>query len=287
MQTNKNIYILLFTLIGITTFAQQLNTIYTDKFSLDTSLLTSNSSKDILENTDTRTYIITKENIVQLNRTLQINDTITYPSLTRDYRKLGYNTAIVFGTTIVAYGVLWLLPESFTQWDKEEMKKNGIGAKWKENVKAGPVVDEDNFFLNYVMHPYFGGVYYMTARSNGFNIFESFTYSAIMSTFFWEYGIEAFAEIPSVQDLIVTPVLGSVVGEGFFYAKKSILKNNSKILNSRFLGKTSLFLMDPLNTIMDSFGYKQKVKTQLNVAPVGFNPYTKNATLGLKFSASF
>lgn len=182
---------------------------------------------------------------------------------------------------------LWLLPESFTQWDKEEMKKNGIGAKWKENVKAGPVVDEDNFFLNYVMHPYFGGVYYMTARSNGFNIFESFTYSAIMSTFFWEYGIEAFAEIPSVQDLIVTPVLGSVVGEGFFYAKKSILKNNSKILNSRFLGKTSLFLMDPLNTIMDSFGYKQKVKTQLNVAPVGFNPYTKNATLGLKFSASF
>jgi len=288
MQTNKNIYILLFTLIGITTFAQQLNTIYTDKFSLDTSLVTFNSNKDILENLDTKTYIITKENIVLLHATLQINDTIVaYPSLTRDYRKLGYNTSLVLGTTIVAYGVLWSLPESFTQWDKEEMKKNGFGAKWKENVKAGPVIDEDNFFLNYVMHPYFGGVYYMTARSNGFNIFESFTYSAIMSTFFWEYGIEAFAEIPSVQDLIVTPVLGSVVGEGFFYAKKSILKNNSKILNSRFLGKTSLFLMDPLNTIMDSFGYKQKVKTQLNVAPVGFNPYTKNATLGLKFSASF
>lgn len=87
MQTNKNIYILLFTLIGITTFAQQLNTIYTDKFSLDTSSLTSNYNKDILENTDTRTYIITKENIVQQNRTLQTNDSITYPSLTRDYIK--------------------------------------------------------------------------------------------------------------------------------------------------------------------------------------------------------
>ena len=167
------------------------------------------------------------------------------------------------------------------------MKKNGITTKWKENVKAGPVIDDDNFFLNYAMHPYFGGVYYMTARSNGFTILESFAYSAIMSTFFWEYGVEAFAEIPSVQDLIVTPVLGSVVGEGFFYAKKSILKNDSKVLNSKFLGKTSLLLMDPLNTIMDSFGYKQKVKTQLNVAPVGFNPYTKSATLGLSFSASF
>ena len=76
MQTNKNIYILFFTLIGISTFAQQLNTFYTDKFSLDTSLVTFNSNKDILENLDTKTYIITKENIGLLNATLQINDTI-------------------------------------------------------------------------------------------------------------------------------------------------------------------------------------------------------------------
>ncbi|WP_348797312.1 DUF3943 domain-containing protein [Flavobacterium adhaerens] len=279
----KNIYSLLFTFLGMTLFAQQLKINNNDQFLLDTSSIVFNDNNKTLESTDTSVKIITKEN----DKTLQINDTIVYPPLTRDYRKLGYNTAIVFGTTIVAYGILWSLPESFTQWDKEEMRKNGIGAKWKENVKAGPVIDEDNFFLNYVMHPYFGGVYYMTARSNGFNIFESFTYSAIMSTFFWEYGVEAFAEVPSVQDLIVTPVLGSVVGEGFFYAKKTILKNNSKVLNSRFLGKTSLFLMDPLNTILDGCGYKQKVKTQLNIAPVGFNPYTKSTTLGVSFSASF
>lgn len=279
----KNIYSLLFTFLGMTLFAQQLKINNNDQFLLDTSSIVFNDNNKTLESTDTSVKIITKEN----DKTLQINDTIVYPPLTRDYRKLGYNTAIVFGTTIVAYGILWSLPESFTQWDKEEMRKNGIGVKWKENVKAGPVIDEDNFFLNYVMHPYFGGVYYMTARSNGFNIFESFTYSAIMSTFFWEYGVEAFAEVPSVQDLIVTPVLGSVVGEGFFYAKKTILKNNSKVLNSRFLGKTSLFLMDPLNTILDGCGYKQKVKTQLNIAPVGFNPYTKSTTLGVSFSASF
>lgn len=45
--------------------------------------------------------------------------------------------------------------------------------------------------------------------------------------------------------------------------------------------------MDPFNTIMDGFGYKQKVKTQFNVAPVGFNPYNKSTTLGFNFSASF
>lgn len=287
IQTKNNIYSLLFTLIGVATFAQQINTANTNQFSFDNSLLVFNSGSNKLENDRTNSYTFDKEDTFQLNSSFQINDSLVYPPATKDYRKLGYNTAIVFGTTIVAYGILWSLPESFTKWDKEEMKKNGITTKWKENVKAGPVIDEDNFFLNYVMHPYFGGVYYMTARSNGFTILESFAYSAIMSTFFWEYGVEAFAEIPSVQDLIVTPVLGSVVGEGFFYAKKSILKNDSKVLNSRFLGKTSLLLMDPLNTIMDSFGYQQKVKTQLNLAPVGFNPYTKSATLGLSFSASF
>ena len=287
IQTKNNIYSLLFTLIGVATFAQQISNTDTNQFSFDNSLLVFNSNIDKLENDKTKSYTFEKEDSFQLDSSFQINDSLVYPPTTKDYRKLGYNTAIVFGTTIVAYGILWSLPESFTKWDKEEMKKNGITAKWKENVKAGPVIDEDNFFLNYVMHPYFGGVYYMTARSNGFTILESFAYSAIMSTFFWEYGVEAFAEIPSVQDLIVTPVLGSVVGEGFFYAKRSILKNDSKVLNSKFLGKTSLLLMDPLNTIMDSFGYKQKVKTQLNVAPVGFNPYTKSATLGLSFSASF
>ena len=287
MPTKKNIYSLLFTLIGIVTFAQQIQTTNTNQFSFDNSLLVINSGSNKLENDKTNRYTFDKEDSFKLDSSFHINDSLVYPPTTKDYRKLGYNTAIVFGTTIVAYGILWSLPESFTKWDKEEMKKNGITTKWKENVKAGPVIDDDNFFLNYAMHPYFGGVYYMTARSNGFTILESFAYSAIMSTFFWEYGVEAFAEIPSVQDLIVTPVLGSVVGEGFFYAKRSILKNDSKVLNSKFLGKTSLLLMDPLNTIMDSFGYKQKVKTQLNVAPVGFNPYTKSATLGLSFSASF
>lgn len=220
IQTKNNIYSLLFTLIGVATFAQQISNTDTNQFSFDNSLLVFNSNIDKLENDKTKSYTFEKEDSFQLDSSFQINDSLVYPPTTKDYRKLGYNTAIVFGTTIVAYGILWSLPESFTKWDKEEMKKNGITAKWKENVKAGPVIDEDNFFLNYVMHPYFGGVYYMTARSNGFTILESFAYSAIMSTFFWEYGVEAFAEIPSVQDLIVTPVLGSVVGEGFFLCQE-------------------------------------------------------------------
>ncbi|MCI4444033.1 MAG: DUF3943 domain-containing protein [Lentimicrobium sp.] len=218
---------------------------------------------------------------------IQKNDSITYPPKTRDYRRLGYNTSIYVGAAVIGFGVLWLMPESSTHWDKEAMKENGLLWKWKQNVKAGPIWDHDNWVLNYVMHPYCGGIYYMTARSSGFNIVESFTYSVIMSTFFWEYGIEAFAEIPSTQDLIVTPVLGSVVGEGFFYAKKSIVKHDKKVLHSRFLGITTLFLIDPFNTILDGLGYKEKVKTQMTIAPVGFDANSNKTVWGVNFSASF
>lgn len=288
MLINRNFYFLFFTLVTITASAQQFKNSKIDHVSFDKSFSSSNLIIDSINNDLYKIYNLKETNLNQFSKTLNQSDsTSIYPSPTRDFRKLGYNTTVILGSTIVAFGILWTLPESFTKWDKEEMKENGIGAKWKENVKAGPIIDQDNFFLNYIMHPYFGGVYYMTARSNGFTIFESFSYATIMSTFFWEYGVEAFAEIPSVQDLIVTPVLGSMVGEGFFIAKKKILKNDSKILNSGFLGKTTLFLIDPLNTLMDSFGYKQKIETQINVSTSGYNFQSKSTNLVLNFSMRF
>lgn len=245
----------------------------------DSVLVRSNEVKAVFKDT----LAIKKDSIAPLQKNLSIS----YPPIPKDYRRLGYNSALFIGATVIAFGVLWVMPESTTNWDKEEIKEKGLLWKWKENVKAGPVWDEDDWVLNWITHPYSGAVYYMTARSSGFNVFESFTYSAIMSTFFWEYGVEAFAEIPSIQDLVITPVVGSVVGEGFFYAKKSILRNDKRVLKSRFLGTTTLFLIDPFNTILDGCGYKQKVKTQMNIAPVGFNPSSDKMIWGVNFSASF
>ena len=218
---------------------------------------------------------------------LQKKDSLVYPPPYKDWRRLGYDSAMCLGTTVIAFGLLWVMPESVTNWDKETIKEKGVLWKWQENVKAGPVMDQDHWVLNWITHPYFGGIYYITARSSGFTVLESFGYSAIMSTFFWEYGIEAFAEIPSIQDVIITPVVGSVMGEGFFYVKKSIVRHDKKILKSRALGITALFLMDPFNTILDGFGYKEKVKTQMNLAPVGANQFTGSAIWGVQFTARF
>ena len=245
----------------------------------DTTLVSTKETKAIFEDSIHKT--------IPSVTPLQIKDSIAYPPQFKDYRRLGYNSAIYVGTTVIAFGVLWVMPESVTNWDKEEMKEKGILWKWKENVKAGPVWDKDNWVLNWVTHPYCGGIYYMTARSSGFTVLESFGYSAIMSTFFWEYGIEAFAEVPSIQDLVITPVVGAVVGEGFFYAKKSILRHDKKVLKSRFLGLTTLFLMDPFNTVLDGFGFKDKVKTQMYIAPVGLDANSNKTVWGVNFSASF
>lgn len=212
----------------------------------------------------------------------------TYPPAKRDYKRLGLNTSLFMASTVIAFGVLWILPEEVTNWDKEKMKEEGIFYKWEENVKAGPVMDEDDFFLNYVTHPWAGAVYYMTARSSGFKWYDSFAYSFIMSTFFWEYGIEAFAEVPSKQDLIITPVIGSMLGEGCFYAKKEIVKHDRRILKSRVLGITTLFLMDPYNTILDGCGYqsKKKVETSFIVMP-NYNPNTQRTIWSANLTLNF
>jgi len=261
--------------------------------SLDSSDLVSSISSTLVDSTQ----IEIQENKIVLRDSLSLildsippiskQNSLVYPPPYRDWRRLGYTSTMYIGTTVIAFGILWVMPESTTNWDKKQMKEKGMLWKWKENVKAGPVWDKDNWVLNWITHPYCGGIYYMTARTSGFTVVESFAYSTIMSTLFWEYGIESFAEIPSKQDLIITPVIGSVIGEGFFYAKKSILKHDKKVLKSKFLGITSLFLMDPFNTILDGFGYKDRVKTQMNVAPVGVNQFSKAPIWGVSFSARF
>ncbi len=202
----------------------------------------------------------------------------------KDPKRLLYNTGLFLGAAVVTFGVLWVMPESFTNWDKEEMRDYGLVNRWKDNVRAGPVWDEDGIFLNWIMHPWIGGIYYMSARGSGYNKWQSFAYTAIMSTFFWEYGIEAFAEIPSWQDLIITPILGSVLGEQFFRWKGNIIRNEKKLLNSRFLGRTTIFLMDPMNQILDGFGYKtkNKVQTYSMIAPIEYDFISNKTIWGLQ-----
>ncbi|AJR09352.1 hypothetical protein H744_2c2696 [Photobacterium gaetbulicola Gung47] len=167
----------------------------------------------------------------------------------KDWDYLLEQSYTIFGLSVATVGLMTLLPESVTNWDPEDTNLSGLGRKWWDNVKAGPVWDKDDHYLNYIMHPYFGGVYYTAARHSGFNEWESFLYSATMSTFFWEYGVEAFAEVPSIQDIIVTPLFGAAVGEWMFQTEMEITANRGKVMGSKTMGDVSLFLLNPVGHI--------------------------------------
>lgn len=174
--------------------------------------------------------------------------------LTSTDRTLANDTRNLAMGMIGTMGVLWAMPGEVTGWDKQAIRANpdGIFAEYKRNIKAGPVWDKDDAFFNYFAHPAAGAAYYTLSRHNGKSPLESFGYSFAMSTFFWEYGFEAFAEIPSIQDLIITPVIGSLLGEAAFQYEKKIRERGGKVLGSRALGSVALIILNPAGAFSDA-----------------------------------
>lgn len=170
-----------------------------------------------------------------------------------NWKNLWVNTGVLFGAGFVTLGVLELLPESATAWNKAEIHKKPFFDRWWSNVKKGPVWDHDNVVFNYILHPYGGAAYYMSARSQGCNMFQSFLYGLAISTVFWEYGIEAFMEVPSIQDLFITPIGGLLVGETFYRIKRYIVENDYHLFGSPVLGKAAAILVDPVNEVVNLF----------------------------------
>ena len=210
--------------------------------------------------------------------TLNIYDLPYSPTLSvPNWGRLWGNTAVLMAGGITTMVILEALPEESTAWNRAENSKTPLFKRWLRHVKEGPVWDGDKFIFNYVLHPYAGAAYYMSARSCGFNCWGSFLYSFCISTFFWEYGFEAFNEIPSVQDLVITPVVGSLMGEGFYLIKRHIVDNGYRLLGSPVLGYAVAWLCDPVNETIGYFrGYQRSAKRYMKSrrAGEGFSGHT-------------
>lgn len=171
-----------------------------------------------------------------------------------DWKRMWTNTAVLGGAFIGTLVVLECLPEDATSWNRAEIQSVPMFKRWRNHVlREGPAWDHDKAIFNYVLHPYAGAVYFMSARSCGFNFWQSLLYSTCISSIGWEFGIEAFMERPSIQDLFVTPLVGSIIGEGFYRAKRRIAENDYHLLGSKVLGNIVVFLIDPVNEVIDLF----------------------------------
>lgn len=161
------------------------------------------------------------------------------------------NTAVYAGAFIGTLFVLECLPEDATAWNRAELQKDPFYTRWFNNIfKKGPEWDHDKFIFNYVLHPYAGAAYFMAARTCGFNFWQSMLYSACISTIGWEFGIEACMERPSYQDIFITPLVGSIMGEGFYRLKRLIVDRDYYVLGSRTIGHILAFFLDPVNEVV-------------------------------------
>jgi len=126
--------------------------------------------------------------------------------------------------SFVGIGVYALAPSSFTGTTKDGQQYEESWNSFKDAWTKAPVFDSDNPAVNYLGHPYFGALFYLSQRNYGESPLYSFLFSTFMSTAF-EYFIESWDEQPSINDLIITPVVGSILGEGIFRATREMRKD--------------------------------------------------------------
>jgi hypothetical protein len=140
------------------------------------------------------------------------------------------------------------MPTDFSNWNKNFYKD--APTNWKRAFTMPPKIDDDPFLVNYIQHPLGGGIYYNGVRSQGATPLQSAFFSFAESTFF-EYFIESVAERPSIQDLIVTPLGGVIIGE-LEHQATMLMKRNG----FNFVEKVAVFIINPMYVVFN--GYKVK-----------------------------
>ncbi len=164
------------------------------------------------------------------------------------WKKAGRGELLIGGIEVIGMVTLMLMPKEVTKWDPDWIK-----AAEKNLARAfstPPVWDKDDWVLNYIGHPIAGSYYYNAVRSQNATRFQSFLFATVQSCI-WEYVIEGVAERPSIQDLFVTPVVGSLLGEPIHLATMSMRKNGF-----RFFEKVFVLVFNPMFVINNGFGPK-------------------------------
>jgi hypothetical protein len=165
------------------------------------------------------------------------------------------DTLYFIGYQAAAAGViaLWPDPDSEVGFDH-----------WWHNV-THPRWDPDRAVVNYVLHPYWGAAYYTRARERGLDRTQSFWYSVLLSTIF-EYSAEAMVEPVSYQDLVVTPVIGSLLGEFVFAPWRAHIRARPGPLS--ITDHAALVLTDPLGAINSAVGGLLGIEAQVSAGPM-------------------
>lgn len=125
-------------------------------------------------------------------------------------------------------------------------------SQYKETFTKPPVWDRDHWSWNYEVHPIMGSFTYLSYRNKKAYWAEAIAGTALNSLIY-EYIIAGGTQQPSLNDMITTPVLGSLLGEGIYQVKKMMVRD--KRLTT--IEKIILTVTDPFEVMNLGFNYRK------------------------------
>lgn len=190
----------------------------------------------------------TEENAVMYNGSHTANDSYLTQAISPhpDWEGLKQDTRLFLFYQFFVIGALFVMPDDLSGWSEEAKDTWGLQT-YRQNL-SHITWDRDKSWINYILHPYWGGTYYVRARNRGYDQRASMWYSVLLSSLY-EFGSEALFERASAQDLIVTPLGGYFFGEYMMKARAKVQASMAAKATPSFYDKTLMIATDPLGWI--------------------------------------
>lgn len=166
----------------------------------------------------------------------------TVPADSADIAHYGKKKFWQASAEVVGFNLgLWAFDRYVQHGDFAYISWNSI----KENFRHGLIWDNDKLGTNMFLHPYTGNLYFNSARSSGFNFWQSSLF-AIAGSAMWEFFMEC--EYPSTNDIIATPIGGTAIGEVTYRMSDLLLDDRSRGWH-RFGREAGVFIIDPMRSL--------------------------------------
>jgi hypothetical protein len=206
--------------------------------------------------------ILTAQGQININ-----SDSVSIKKNTNYLLVIPENRIKAAGSAIATNMAVWSFDRFITNEPYARINFNTI----KNNFKTGFVWDNDKFITNLFAHPYHGGLYFNSARSNGMSFWQSAPFAA-GGSLMWEYFMEK--EPPSINDFLATSLGGLCLGEMTFRISDDIIDNRTRGLN-RIARETLITVISPIRGINrllsgEAWKYSRNKGSTLPPAPITY-----------------
>jgi len=162
---------------------------------------------------------------------------------TTSFARLRRAELFSLGTQVAGMSLL----QAVDAWHTGHRPFAKAGKNLRRAWTSAPTKDTDSYFYNYIGHPYTGSFTYNLMRSQKASPLTSWLFSCSQSLV-WEFTFEATEQQPSIQDLLLTSNLGSLIGEGAHWMTARLKKNGMSRKE-----KILVLLINPGHVLMNGF----------------------------------